>query len=167
MDNTQTIGKVTKVLKGEKYPRTFSVEGNIVWMSQVTELKDGDHYFKFGMNMEHMDGDQVLKHAAKDVNIVVLRPRVFKIKTSAEVAQLPLIIDPMEYPAQRGGGIDKHEAAIRVLESLGFNRDQAELALRTPKEKVKELLAEFATQPDEPAEPEWIDDESSNKDDEQ
>jgi len=156
-----------KTLDGEKYPRTSSIKDNVVTIKHVTALKDGKHYMVSHIDMSNMDGDEVMKHAAMNVLIQILRPRAFKPFKSNEIDETK-VYDPTDYPAQRGGGIDKHEAAIRVLESLGFNRDQAELALRTPKEKVKELLAEFATQPDEPIEPEWVEnDESSNEDDEQ
>lgn len=157
----ETIEKVTPVVKGETYPRTFSVDENIVWMSQVTELKDGACYFRYGLNLENVDGDDVMKHAAKDINIVIMRPRCFKKLTSNQVAELPLILDPADYPASERVGMSEDERLVKSLEKIGLshedatfyveNKDQLKAAL-TETEEIGEDAGENEDEPEEDVE---------------
>lgn len=130
-----------KALKGEKYSRTASVKDGVVTIKHVSQLADGNHYMTTKVDMSNLDGDEVLRHAAYNVLIQILRPRALKPFKSNEIDETK-IYDPTDYPAKRGGGIDKREASIRTLESIGLNREQAEMVLDNPS-KAKEVLVKI------------------------
>ena len=159
-DEVELIDKVTKTVVGTTYPRTMRIEDGVVYMKQTTELKDGVHYFEYGLNMENVDGDDVIFHAAKDINIVIMRPRLFKKLTSAEVIELDKILDPTDYPASDRTGVDKREREIRTLISLKIPREIAEKMIDDPAnalDKISEIEEEITDPENEMNEPEGID----------
>ena len=128
-----------KVLKGKAYARSMSIVGSVVTIKHVSRLKDGDHYMTTKLDLEKMDGDDMVKHAAMNILIQIVRPRHLKTLTSSQIDETK-VIDPMDYPATRGGGINKREASIRTLvDVLGFSQANAEIAVDSP-EKVDEIL---------------------------
>lgn len=128
-----------KVLEGTTYNRSMSIIGSVVTIKHVSRLKDGDHYMTTKLDLEKMDGDDMVKHAAMNILIQIIRPRYLKQLASKGIDETK-VIDPLDYPATRGGGINKREASIRTLmDVLKFSQADAELAVDHP-EKTEEIL---------------------------
>ena len=116
----------------------MSIVGSIVTINHVSRLKDGDHYMTTKLDLANIDGDDMVKHAAMNILIQIIRPRYLKQLTSKGIDETK-VIDPMDYPATRGGGINKRDASIKTLVDLGFSQDDAERAIDNP-EKAMEIL---------------------------
>lgn len=145
-----TIGQVIKVEPGKSYPRTMRTEDNVVYMKQTTELQNGTHYFEYGLNLENVDGDVVIKHAAKDINIVIMRPRLFKKLTSIEVAKLDYVLDPEDYPPSDRVGVPKRDKEIMLLIKMKIPRKIAEAMVDDPENALDKIseIEEAITDPD-------------------
>ena len=123
-----------KAIKGETYSRSASVKDGIVTINQVSQLKDGNHYFPVKIDMTDVDGDEALIHAAYNILIQIIRPRALKNHNSTELNEAK-VYKPGDYPATKGGGgISKDEANTRFLESLGIDRKRAEYLVSHPDE---------------------------------
>lgn len=129
-----------KVIKGESYPRTASVdvEAMIVTIKHVSRLVDGDHYLttKIGLKGEGMD--DILKNAGYNYLIQVVRTRALKPHKASEVDETK-VYRPCDYPATGGAGVDKRERSIRVLTEIGVERKRAEYLIDHP-DKIKSAL---------------------------
>lgn len=114
-------------IDGETYPRTMSVDvaKQIVTVKHVSKIKDGKFYIKTILDLSGEEEVDLLKHAAMNYLIQTIRPRYLKGRKSVDINE-ELVHSPSDYPAQRGGGVDKREGAIRVLEGLGLDRKIAE-----------------------------------------
>lgn len=128
-----------KVLTGTTYNRSMSIVDNVVTINHVSRLKDGDHYMSTKLDLTNMDTGDMVKHAAMNILIQIIRPRYLKQRISSQIDETK-VLDPMEFPAVRGGGINKREASIRTLMELGFSKEDAEYAIDNP-EKAKQALS--------------------------
>ncbi len=139
----ETIDKVTNMVKDTTYNRTFAydAENDIVWLTQGTQLGKGDDarnvHFRYGMDMKDIELDELKVEGAKNIHITRMRTRCFKKLDEKAIAKLPLVLNPMDYPATGGAGITTRERKVRdLVDQLGVTREQAEYYLDNESEFV-------------------------------
>ena len=131
-----------KVIKGESYPRTASVDvkTKIVTIKHVSRLVDGDHYLTTKVGLDGEDEADILKNGAYNYLIQDIRTRALKPYKSTDIDE-DKVYRPCDYPATGGAGIDKRERSIRVLTEIGVERERAEYLIDHP-DKIKSALDE-------------------------
>ena len=141
------INDVTRMEPDKAYGRTFSYddENDTVWLTQGTQLGTGDnaqsYHFRYGMDMKNIELDELKVEAAKNIHITRMRPRCFKKCLDAKaISELPLVLDPIDYPATGGAGITTKERNTRyMVDTMGMDREQAEYYAENPDELKKAM----------------------------
>lgn len=125
-------------MKGETYNRSMSIVDSIVTINHVSDVKDGKHYMQTKLDLGDMDGDSIVKHAAMNILIQIIRPRYLKLKKSVDIDE-SIVHNPLDYPAAKGGGINKREMKIQAYIDVGFSKEDAFYAADHPEAAKKAL----------------------------
>lgn len=109
--------------KGETYSRACvctSVPQRLVKIVHVTTAGDGEKvHMTYVMDLSKMSDGEILEHAATNINIQVIRPRLFRTLKAEEVINLDgESINPMDYPAERRSAKSVKDKAGDLLMKL-------------------------------------------------
>jgi len=142
--------QVTKCIKGTTYHKTMRLEGTLVHMKHVTEMKDGNHYVEHAIETKDIDGDEIIKGWAAS-EIIKLRTRFIRTMTGEELAKLDYIINPIDYPASDRVGVPKRDKEIALLVKMKIPREIAEQMVDDPENALDKIseIEEAVTEPDE------------------
>ena len=141
--------KVTKCVEGTTYHKTMRLEGTLVHMKHVTELKDGNHYLEHAIETKDIEGDEVIKGWAAS-EIIKLRTRFIRAMTGAEFSRMDYVINPVDYPPSDRVGVPKRDKEIALLVKMKIPREIAEKMVDDPDNALDKIseIEEALTEPD-------------------
>lgn len=120
-----------KWTKGMKCPRSVVVQGQVVKIKHVTQLKDGKYYMTTIVDLSGESGNDIMINAAYNMLIQDLRPRALKPLKSTEIDETKHL-KPCDYPGN-GGGVSHRDVIIRFLTEGGMTKAEAEKVADNPK----------------------------------
>lgn len=135
--------KTTKCVEGEKYARTMRIEGSIVHMKHVTDMANGKYYVEHAIETCDVEGDEIIKGYVGS-EIIALRQRFIRALTGEKFAELPYVINPIDYPASEKTGMTARDRKIKFFREIGLNAEKSSFLADHP-EKAAQVIAEFYT----------------------
>lgn len=105
------------VLDGETYPRTDTLEGDVMTCKHVTEHKTGKMYLTWKLDYTDVTREQLIDLATRSVKIA-LRPQFKKVPTeqvSSWVARTFSVLEYLEREKSTASPMEKAERNIALL----------------------------------------------------
>jgi len=139
-----------KVIDGESYARTATVEGDIVTISHVTLLKDGKFYMSTKVDLSSETEVSKKINAAYNYLIQVIRTRALKPHKSSDIDE-DKNYKPCDYPGN-GGGLTTEERNVKFLKEIGLDDDRVRKIMAKPEGLADAINQALATLNNKPVE---------------
>jgi len=136
------------------FPKSATVDGDVVTIKHVTQVKDGKHYMATRIDLSSETPDSIKTNAAYNYLIQVIRPRVLKVRNSKAINE-NLNLKPCDYPGNGGGGLTTEQRNVKFLKEIGLDDDRVRKVMSKPEglaEAINKALEALNNKPVEKVE---------------
>lgn len=117
---------------GVTYARGVTCTGTatkLVNIKQVTTGKDGKASMEYTVDLTGVSDSEIYEHAATNINIQWIRPKLFRLKTVQELIGMSgKVIKAILYRPEAAGKMTDFEKAVKVGEKLSSGEKKALIA---------------------------------------